>query len=262
MFSNSGCGVMKTMFLVDEPAALEAEAITDPTSCPDSEDGTIDLTVLGGTLPYTYAWSTGSTDEDITVAGGTYTVEITDANGCTMAPQEYVVGAGEGPEASISVQSSTVMVDDEVAFFSASDLGLDHSWDFGDGATSSAAEPVHSYTLPGLYTVTLTVDDGDCASTTTIEISVESTTGLATIVGPRYNAWVSGDQFIIDHAFDNGEPVLVRIFSTAGQLVQEHRFAGHPARLTLSNSELANGVWLVRVSNGNNARTFSLPVVK
>lgn len=262
IFSNSGCGVMKTLFVLQEPADLEAAAVTRRTSCPDSEDGTIDLTVLGGTLPYSYAWNNGSTSEDIMVASGAYSVAITDANGCTLAPQQYVVGAGDGPEASLSVQSSTVMVDEEVTFFSGSDLGLDHSWDFGDGATSTATEPVHSYELPGVYTVTLTVDDGDCTSSTTIEMTVETTTGLATIVGPRYNAWVSGDQFVIDHAFDNGEPVLVRILSTAGQLVQEHRFPGHPARLTLPNTALANGVWLVRVSNGNHVRTFSLPVVK
>jgi hypothetical protein len=262
VFGNSGCGVLKTMFRVEEPAAMEAEAITEPSLCPNSEDGSIDLTVLGGTAPFTYLWSNGSTDEDLTVIAGTYTVDITDANGCAMAPQEYVVGAGEGPEASISVTSSAVMVNDEVAFYSAGPLELDHSWDFGDGNTSDVPEPVHAFELPGNYTVSLTVDDGDCASTDMIEISVDATTGLATIVGPTYNAWVSGDQFVIEHAFDNGQPVLVRIMNTAGQLVQEHRFAGRPARLTLPTSELASGIWLVRVSNANSARTFSLPVVK
>jgi HYR domain/Secretion system C-terminal sorting domain/SprB repeat len=52
-------------------------------------DGEIDLTVSGGTSPYTFDWDndgTGDTDdtEDLTgLTAGTYTVEVADANGCT-----------------------------------------------------------------------------------------------------------------------------------------------------------------------------------
>jgi hypothetical protein len=47
-------------------------------------DGSIDLTVSGATPPYTFSWSNGAgTNEDAAnLAGGSYTVTITDANGC------------------------------------------------------------------------------------------------------------------------------------------------------------------------------------
>lgn len=259
--STAGCGNLVQAFAIDEPTGLEVQADAMPTSCPESEDGTIDLMVLGGNAPYTYLWSNGATDSAIEVAAGTYTVEVTDANGCSLAPQEYLVSAGEGPEAGISVESVSVMVGDEVTFFVATAIGVSNTWDFGDGNTSTELEPTHTYDTPGNYTITLTVDDGTCTSIAELELTVETTTGLPTVVGQTLNAWVSGDVIVIDHNFNDNQPVLVRVLSTNGQLVQEHRFAGQPARLTLPTAELATGVWLVRISSGPSARTFSLPVV-
>ncbi|GAP45248.1 protein containing HYR domain [Lentimicrobium saccharophilum] len=68
---------------IENPLVVTAE-VTD-SEC--EEEGEIDITVTGGTPPYTYVW-TGpvgftSTDEDLTgLVSGTYTVVVTDANGC------------------------------------------------------------------------------------------------------------------------------------------------------------------------------------
>ena len=52
----------------------------------------------------------------------------------------------------------------QVAFTNKSFNGISYLWDFGDGTTSTDANPVHIYTEAGNYTVTLSVDGGDCGS--------------------------------------------------------------------------------------------------
>ncbi|MBT3210363.1 MAG: hypothetical protein HN704_11960 [Bacteroidetes bacterium] len=54
-------------------------------SCPGSNDGTIDITVSGGSSPYSFLWSNGETTEDISnLNAGEYNLTITDANACTF----------------------------------------------------------------------------------------------------------------------------------------------------------------------------------
>ncbi|MBK9638031.1 MAG: SprB repeat-containing protein [Bacteroidetes bacterium] len=58
--------------------------ITQPVSCFGGNNGAINLTVTGGTAGYTYNWSNGFSGEDPSaLIAGTYTVTVTDANGCT-----------------------------------------------------------------------------------------------------------------------------------------------------------------------------------
>lgn len=53
-------------------------------SCVGENDGAIDLTVLGGSMPYSYNWNNNfSNNEDINgLVAGNYKVIVTDANGC------------------------------------------------------------------------------------------------------------------------------------------------------------------------------------
>jgi len=56
-----------------------------------ANDGSIDITVFGGTQPYSYYWNTGQSTEDISgLTSGTYTVYIEDMDSCTAAITFFV----------------------------------------------------------------------------------------------------------------------------------------------------------------------------
>ena len=89
---------------VNAPAELliTVDAVTDQTQ--NETDGAIAITVIGGTAPYLFTWTDASgasvaTSEDLSgVLAGTYTVSVTDANGCTNEGFPVVVGLILGVE--------------------------------------------------------------------------------------------------------------------------------------------------------------------
>ena len=80
---NAGCSEKKDFFVIDNNT-LSVTGTTTAASCTDDPSGTVNITVTGGTEPYTFTWSNGLTSEDLgTVSSGYYTVVVTDAKGCT-----------------------------------------------------------------------------------------------------------------------------------------------------------------------------------
>ena len=78
----NGC-TSTASYTIAEPTLLSVTTIGTNPLC-STGTGTIDVTTLGGTLPYTYLWNDGSTTEDISgLSAGVYTVTITDGNLCT-----------------------------------------------------------------------------------------------------------------------------------------------------------------------------------
>ncbi len=70
--------------VVTEPGelAITVDSVTDIV-CLDALTGAIDISVSGGTPPYSYTWDNGITTEDLTgIPAGNYNIEVVDDNNC------------------------------------------------------------------------------------------------------------------------------------------------------------------------------------
>jgi len=135
-------------------AILSAGATHVDVSCDGESNGSIDLTVTGGTEPYAFLWSNGATEEDLAVlAAGTYDVTITDAAGCT-ASTSVTVGAGEDPAIAAEVRGSgSVSPSGSTVVSCGGDLALTFTPDPGFQLVSVLIDNVSIGPVPG-YTFT------------------------------------------------------------------------------------------------------------
>jgi hypothetical protein len=107
----NGCTTIQSA-AISQPLPLVLNTVVTPATCPDDLDGTIDLTVSGGTLPYNYQWTWNagtntSVNEDLTGVAPdlTYQVLVTDANGCTAVTSVTVPHTSEFPVTPVSIEN-------------------------------------------------------------------------------------------------------------------------------------------------------------
>ncbi|MCG8329438.1 MAG: T9SS type A sorting domain-containing protein [Chitinophagales bacterium] len=99
---------------ITQPDAIEIMGSTQNVSCFEGMDGAIDLTITGGTGPYTSVWSHDG--EPDSLSSGNYTVTVTDANDCT-ATASFDISQPTPFQIDINVQ--------HVSCFGASDGAID-----------------------------------------------------------------------------------------------------------------------------------------
>ena len=104
--SPSGCASTAfTNVIINSAPVVSVNSITNVT-CNGNANGSITVTVSGGTPAYTYHWNTGATTQNIGgLGGGTYVLTVTDASGCSASVSAIV---SEPAPLNISLSSGTI----------------------------------------------------------------------------------------------------------------------------------------------------------
>jgi gliding motility-associated-like protein len=139
-------------FTLTEPAIITATGTVSDVLCNGGNTGSIDMTVSGGTSPYTYLWSNGSSNQDPTgLTAASYTVTITDFNSCTRV-RSFIVA--EPSVLTVAASSTQTGCGVNTGTLSASGNGGAGSFSYlwSNGATTANQSNIGA----GTYTVTVT----------------------------------------------------------------------------------------------------------
>lgn len=196
---NAGCFAKSSYFIKDDNT-LMLEGTTTPTGCTGDASGSVELSVSGGTAPYTYSWSNGETTEDLSSLGtGYYTVTVTDSKNCT-ATAGFVVSKTSFQVPVVVVQPSchddangSITLQEPIG----GSAPFSYLWSNGETGTSITDLEA------GTYSVTVT-DAAGC--TRTLTYTINNPTGIFASADVS-NAQCDADGFFaVDLTVSGGTP--------------------------------------------------------
>ncbi len=215
------CFIVRTFNIIQpQPLVLSAN-ITNPLDCTIANSGAINLIVSGGTAPFNYSWSNGSTIEDLTnLNAGNYLVTVTDANNCVISGQ-YSLVRPTPVIIAVTTQTDFDCTTREVTqnFVAQASGGLPpYQYQWSSGNISGVNNQIMNSTTNG--TVILTVTDGaGCSASYTVDVdnpvigntSFEATSfgyttyGIYSIGDPiQFNSTITGDYLSVSWDFGDG----------------------------------------------------------
>lgn len=98
-----------TAFVLQEPPPISVDSAIVNQICDNTCNGSVSLSVQGGTLPYSYVWSNGETTSNITgLCAGYYQATVTDHNGCSFSTESTVENDGYTPPIDASASQTQI----------------------------------------------------------------------------------------------------------------------------------------------------------
>lgn len=184
----NGCTTNASITIL-EPAGLSISVTTDSARCQGDASGTATAMVTGGTNGYSYLWSPGGNTNSVAanLMAGTYSVTVTDANGCSISGNTTIY---EPPAMILSTTSDSASCYNTAtgsATASAAGGVPGYTWSWLPGGFQSATPTGLS---AGTYTVTVT-DSYGCTGTSSVTIDQPDDIILNTATTP---ALCYGDQ--------------------------------------------------------------------
>ena len=186
------CGDITITLTQPDTLKLQDSTVT-PVTCRGGQDGQIQVTITGGTSPYTYTWQTAGGDSlpsmGSTVSGltaGTYTLTVTDANGCLLGPITFTVPYSYFVEIDSIAYTLVQDCPDKNYLFSAyvrGDGPFTYRWTWEDGLTevgSATMSRSSSPLLQGDVTIRLQVEGaGPCYAEAALTFLAQACSGLS-----------------------------------------------------------------------------------
>ena len=239
------CTQTQSFTIANTPNTPNATLTPTGTTC-SLDNGAVNLSVTGGVSPYTYLWSNGSTDPNLTnVLAGPFTVTVTGSNGCTTTATTNVTNTNPPINVTGVVTNNTTCAPT------------------GNGAINISISPAGTYTYnwstpstdedqanlsPGAYTVTVT-GQGACTGTASFNIANTPVPPVATLTptGTTCNL----DNGAVNLSVSGGTPPYTYLWSNGSTDPNLPNIMAGPYSVTVTDANMCTGTASTTVTNSN-----------
>ena len=233
-----GCEATSAAVTLQQPADLVLNAQSMDVACNGAASGSISTNAQGGTGLLTYAWSTGdSTSNLIALIADTYTLSVTDANGCEWLDTFEL---NEPSDLVLSVNISGAQLS---AIVSGGVQGYSYDWQLNNQTVSTSANYTASQT--GYYVLTIT-DANGCQETETnyVDVSVgigaeQDLPSVSVYPNPATNQFTVEIENPQDHS-------NIKLVDARGRIIVEEIIHD---KILINSKDLATGIYLLEVKS-------------
>lgn len=247
---NNGC-VSTDEVTITQPTQLSLNLNNQQNvSCNGNNNGILSVNVNGGTQPYNYNWNNGNFPNTSTLnnlAAGTYTLVVTDANGCSQTAN-YTITEPLGLTSTISAQSNISCYGFSNGSITTITQGgtAPYSYQWNNGATTSSINNLSQ----GSYSLTVT-DANGCTNTLSSTLSAPNFP-LSSSITPSAVSCFGGN---------NGQ---VTVATSGGTTPYTYQWNSTPIQTTSTASNLLANNYSVIITDANgcvsnNTTTISQP---
>jgi hypothetical protein len=233
-------------YTVKEPAQLRADAVIKHIICAGEDKGSINITAVGGTIPFSYLWGSGQTTRNLSnLEPGNYSLRVTDFNECTFV-QTFTVNGNPPLVINETIVTPTNDQADGSITLQLTGGVAPYTYLWGSGATGSVL-----FNLPnGTYSVEVT-DHAGCRITKSWLLDNTSVPILATNRILIYPNPVQSQLFVKIEEWNgsSAQEFEAEIFNLMGGKVLSHKFSGEEYS-ALQTSGLQSGLYILRITSG------------
>lgn len=257
--NTTGCQVVVSYDVINITTGITGTGFVNDDFCGNG-NGSVNVTISGGSGFYGFNWSNGATTEDLAALGqGDYTLVVTDLNdGCQMTLSFTV-----GNFATFAVDG--IVTDAACATCTEGAIDITITEGFPDGpyliswSNGATTEDLSGLT-PGDYTVTVTSNSG-CSTMVTYTVGNSNSVSTGNTSNPVVMSLYPNparDQFVLTYNFASNAPVLLQMTNALGEQVLQTVLPSNHGQELIDINHLARGVYFVNVSDGNTSQTVKL----
>jgi len=251
-----GCSENKN-FTVNNITTYSYSSVFSNDSC-GLNNGSIDITLVGGTAPFTIVWSNGETTEDIVnLSSGSYNVTITDASGCILTDTFAIINATNFTATGVASDAScTSCTDGAIDVTTAGDAPFTYTWSNGD-----VTEDVNNLSQ-GNYWVIITGNSG-CKDS--LYFIIDAPVGIdGADVNWAVNLYPNPatDEFTLTYNFKVAEAVRFTITNVIGEIVYDENIDKTHGEIKMKADWLEPGAYYIQLSSESNSKTLKLIIAR